>query len=333
MDEQQLQQQIIQLVQAALQGNQEATQQIQQIMQAAQQGNPQAQQIAQLIQQVAQEMQSQQQYSSPKSQQGGVSYAKLGTKLNYIKQLRGQCPDGYEMQYFKKGGPMGTNVCKQCVKKKEKMEEGGNMPTDPVTMFKYGRKQSVENMPINKCGGKSKKTKINKAERGSMLNPIEIKNERARLENKSRKGQTAAAWEEFKNLPTLNKLWDVIKSGVNAYIFPENEHNELLIETADFGGPAKIIRTAYKLPTLSLRAKELMKHLSPSEQKNIQIMLKNQGRTLENPTESDIWEIQRLLKGDFKPSTLGPEDYGNYSIGATVKGTNRWAGGTSTDDW
>ncbi len=109
MDEQQLQQQIIQLVQAAMQGDQQATQQIQQIMQAAQQGNQQAVQLAKMIQAVAQQIQQQQ-----------TRAAKFGAKLNYIKQLRGICPDGYEMKYFKKGG----KVCKKCMKSQS---NGGNV--------------------------------------------------------------------------------------------------------------------------------------------------------------------------------------------------------------
>lgn len=121
MDEQQLQQQIVQLVQAAMQGDQQANQQIQQIMQAAQQGDQQAAQIAQYIQQVAQQMQG-----------GQAQSARFGAKLNYIKYLKGQCPEGFEMQSFKKGGA----ICKKCVKKNQ---EGSQME-DPVKSFKCGRK-------------------------------------------------------------------------------------------------------------------------------------------------------------------------------------------------
>lgn len=125
MDEQ-LQEQVIQLIQAAQQGDQEAQQTIQQIMQAAQQGDQQAMQIAQMIQTVAEQMQGQ-----------AIQAAKFGAKLNYIRSLRGLCPEGYEMQYFKKGG----QLCKKCVakqnKNKEKLEEGG---TSPVDAFKCGRK-------------------------------------------------------------------------------------------------------------------------------------------------------------------------------------------------
>ena len=67
----------MQLVQAAMSGDQQATQQINQIMQAAQQGNAQAAQIAQLINQVAQELQGQ-----------AAPAARMGAKLNYIRSLK-----------------------------------------------------------------------------------------------------------------------------------------------------------------------------------------------------------------------------------------------------
>lgn len=118
MDEKKLQQQIVQLVQAAMQGNKKAQQRVQQIMQAAQQGDQQAAQIAQMIQAVAKQMQNQQ-----------VQAAKFGAKLNYIRQLNGKCPDGYEMQYFKQGG----KVCKKCVAKQSQ---------NPVDSFRCGRKVS-----------------------------------------------------------------------------------------------------------------------------------------------------------------------------------------------
>lgn len=42
-----------------------------------------------------------------------------GTKLNYIKELKGICPEGYEMQYFATGGNL---LCPRCMKSK-KIEE------------------------------------------------------------------------------------------------------------------------------------------------------------------------------------------------------------------
>ena len=106
------QQQIIQLVQAAMGGDEQATAQIQQIMQAAQQGDQQAAQLAEMIMQVMNQMQG----GAP--EQGGSApvAARNGAKLNYIKKLKGECPEGYEMKYFKAGG----KVCKKCQKKVEK---------------------------------------------------------------------------------------------------------------------------------------------------------------------------------------------------------------------
>ena len=76
----QMEQQLVQLVQAAMSGDQKATQQIDKIMQAAQQGDQQAIQIANYIQKIAKQLQ-------------GSIKAKLGAKLNYYK-------------YLKQGGPL-----------------------------------------------------------------------------------------------------------------------------------------------------------------------------------------------------------------------------------
>lgn len=74
--QQDMQQQVIALVQAAMQGDQKATQTVNKIMEAAKAGDKQAMQIAQLIQQVAQKM------------QGQATTAKWGAKLSYIRSLK-----------------------------------------------------------------------------------------------------------------------------------------------------------------------------------------------------------------------------------------------------
>lgn len=74
------------------------------------------------------------------SETQGTPMARLGAKLNYIKRLKNECPDGQEVVYFKKGG----SFCKQCVEKKQK---GG----DAIADFKKARKE--------KCGGKTSKKK------------------------------------------------------------------------------------------------------------------------------------------------------------------------------
>ena len=116
-------------------GDQQATAQVQQIMQAAEQGDPQAAQIAQVIMQVMEEMQG----GAPEGGQAG-QIARNGAKLNYIKKLKGECPEGYEMTYFKLGG----KVCKKCQKieeacKGKKMKCGGESPV--VSEFKKKKKK------------------------------------------------------------------------------------------------------------------------------------------------------------------------------------------------
>ena len=71
---------------------------------------------------------------------GGTQIARLGAKLNYIKQIKGDCPEGEELVYFKKGG----RFCKACRKK----QEGGNV--DEIANFKKNREEQ------KKCGGKMK---------------------------------------------------------------------------------------------------------------------------------------------------------------------------------
>ena len=70
--------------------------------------------------------------------------AKLGAKLNYIKQLRGECPEGYEIEKYLAGG---------CVACRKKMKEGASV---------------VERFKSEKCGGKMKK-KVTKASGGSKV--------------------------------------------------------------------------------------------------------------------------------------------------------------------
>ena len=114
-----IEQQAMALVQAAMQGDQQANQTIQKIMQAAQQGDQQAAQVAQLLKAIVQKMK-------------GSRKARLGAKLDYIKQSIGECPEGQEVVYFKKGG----EICKVCAGKK--MQNGGK--SDPIKNFKKKKK-------------------------------------------------------------------------------------------------------------------------------------------------------------------------------------------------
>ena len=132
-----IEQQVMTLVQAAMQGDQQANQTIQKIMQAAQQGDQQAAQVAKLLQAIVQQMK-------------GSRKARLGAKLDYIKQSIGECPEGQEVVYFKKGG----EICKICAGKK--MQDGGK--SDPIKNFKKKKdvaKQTYQRNPYTR--GKSAK--------------------------------------------------------------------------------------------------------------------------------------------------------------------------------
>ncbi len=131
-----IEQQAMALVQAAMQGDKQANQTIQKIMQAAQQGDQQA---AQLLKTIVQQIK-------------GSRKARLGAKLDYIKQSIGECPEGQEVVYFKKGG----EICKVCAGKK--MQNGGK--SDPIKNFKKKKeqdavKQSYQRNPYTR--GKSAK--------------------------------------------------------------------------------------------------------------------------------------------------------------------------------
>ena len=117
-----IEQQAMALVQAAMQGDQQANQTIQKIMQAAQQGDQQAAQVAQLLKAIVQQMK-------------GSRKARLGAKLDYIKQSIGEGPEGQEVVYFKKGG----EICKVCAGKK--MQDGGK--SDPIKNFKKKKEQDA----------------------------------------------------------------------------------------------------------------------------------------------------------------------------------------------
>lgn len=83
-------------------------------------------------------------------QQGSTRKARLGAKLDYIKQSIGECPEGQEVVYFKKGG----EICKVCAGKK--MQDGGK--SDPIKDFKKKKdvtKQTYQRNPYTR--GKSAK--------------------------------------------------------------------------------------------------------------------------------------------------------------------------------
>ena len=142
-----IQTQVVQLVQAAMQGDEKAAQTVQQIMQAADQGDEQAVQIAQMIKDIIQQM------------QGQAKAAKRGAKLSYIHSLKSGCPEGYSASYYQKGG----HICKECLKNKlsEEDKKMGRGTEDQVKAVvaklkkkypQYDEDQLAGRKPITKDG-------------------------------------------------------------------------------------------------------------------------------------------------------------------------------------
>lgn len=140
MNEQQLQQAFLQyLMQKTGAQNEQQLEQV--VQQLGEDG------LKQAYAQFMQEMQQQQ-----------VQAAKFGAKLNYIRKLNGQCPEGMEMYYYKQGG----RLCRKCIQAKQNEEEI-EYPSNPIDTFKCGRKMKKKKcedggiVNIDKCGAKMKK--------------------------------------------------------------------------------------------------------------------------------------------------------------------------------
>ncbi len=88
-----------------------------QVIQIVQQ-NPEALQVAVQTYQETQDM-TQAAQAFAQAVQSKTQAARHGAKLNYIKSLKHQCPDDYELYYYKKGGRVGCG-CK-------KKEDGGQV--------------------------------------------------------------------------------------------------------------------------------------------------------------------------------------------------------------
>lgn len=84
----------------------------------------------------------------------GVTMNKLGSKLNYIKRLRGECPEGYEAVKFAQGGRIKTE-CKKCGGDIKKAESGTKAPAKRrFTATKYNTDNGYE-VQLDSAGYKS----------------------------------------------------------------------------------------------------------------------------------------------------------------------------------
>jgi len=108
------------------------------------QGNEQA--LEQAMGQFLQEMQ-------------GAQKARLGAKLNYLRSIKGGCPEGQEVKYFKEGG----RVCKKCVEKGAAGEKvNGKKEIEDFKKAYGGKAKKACGGRKFEDGGKSQKPKYTK---------------------------------------------------------------------------------------------------------------------------------------------------------------------------
>ena len=121
----------------------------------------------------------------------------FGAKLNYIKGLKGQCPQGYKMRYYKVGGV----VCPKCEAIKNQVSQ---VPQDPIKAFKCGRK-----MKKKACGGTVKEAKCS--------TKVEMDKCGKKMKKKACGGNIKKA-QKGTNLPTAPNASTIYKNGTLEYV-------------------------------------------------------------------------------------------------------------------
>ena len=162
--------QIVALIEGVKAKDPKATQIMQDIMNKAQQGDRDAIALANAIQEVIKEMNGgAQQQQQP---QGPVA-AKFGAKLNYIRTLKGNAPEGMEVVYYKEGGQMKKKFVKSAggAKEKDGKKEIANFKKQRGCNGFKTKKENGGELPVEKCGGKAKKH-----QQGGSLNRIPFTN-------------------------------------------------------------------------------------------------------------------------------------------------------------
>ena len=108
----------------------------------------------------------------------GARKARLGAKLNYIRSLKGNAPEGMDVEYYKCGGQVKKKFikknacgskgmvavkafkdkCGSKMKKKSCKEFGGEIQSDKCgSKMKKSKKEFGGNIESDKCGSKIKK--------------------------------------------------------------------------------------------------------------------------------------------------------------------------------
>ena len=196
------------------------------------QGNEQA--LEQALTQFLQEMQ-------------GAQKARLGAKLNYLRSIKGSCPEGQELVYFREGG----RVCKKCIqknaysskgmaavkafkdkcgskmKKKSCKEFGGEIQSDKCgSKMKKSKKEFGGNIEFDKCGSKMKAQ--NGMKTNSKTSNKWTQKDDKKLLNYRLKGTKTSA--EKKDSIAVQRKWNRL---------PEKEKAKYEVQEQKCGGKAK----------------------------------------------------------------------------------------------
>ena len=123
----------------------------------------------------------------------GARKARLGAKLNYLRSIKGDCPEGQEVKYFKEGG----RVCKKCV---EKGAAGAKAPTGKDVVSEFKKKA---------CGGMKAKFQPG----GKTSNDWTPKDDKKLLKYRLKGTKTPA---EKKDSTEIQKKWNKLPERVKA---------------------------------------------------------------------------------------------------------------------
>lgn len=118
----------------------------------------------------------------------GITFAKMGAKLDYLQRLNGKCPEGYEIEKYMAGG------CVKCRKKmlkntplmdmcggkvKKRIKKGQNGVDLKATGFSTNPNRNTRLLPVSEKGGTFKHIEggpsMSDSTRGAKLNSKQSK--------------------------------------------------------------------------------------------------------------------------------------------------------------
>lgn len=124
-----------------------------------------------------------------------IMSAKQGSKLNYLIQLRGKCPEGYEMTKFEKGGV----VCNVCKKSTSSAAQLGAKGTKFMKSFKNEITEKKKAVSKQK-GGTTPKVAVNQNDTIHTAKGPQV------ISGKKNTGYPQMTKKDYQNLNTTDKI-------------------------------------------------------------------------------------------------------------------------------